>query len=92
LPEEIEQDLHAILQNGVETEFQIQIPATKEVALEALSRLASKPHKDSVGPILIGNIKDLEAAGMIEDIASAYISAFLKNVKTYPYLGAAGAQ
>jgi len=92
LPEEIEQDLHAILQNGVGTEFQIQIPATKEDALEALSRLASEPHKSSIGPILMGNIKDLETAGMIKDIASAYLSAFLKNVKTYPYLGAAGAQ
>jgi hypothetical protein len=62
----------------------------QEDALGALGLLASEIPKDGIGPILIGNIKDLEMLEIASDIASAYLLAFSKNVKTYPYLGAAG--
>jgi hypothetical protein len=90
LPEEVEQDLHTLVQNGVGPEFSIQVPASKEDALVELRRLASEIPKDSIGPILIGNIIDLEMPEIANNIASAYLTAFSKNVKTYPYLGAAG--
>lgn len=89
LPEEIEQDLHTLVQSGVGPDFSIQVPASKGDALQALGCLASEAPTDGVGPILIGNIKDLEMPEIVKDIASAYISAFSRNVKTYPYLGAA---
>lgn len=90
LPEEIEQDLHTLVQSGVGPEFSIQVPMNQEDALGALGRLASEIPKDGIGPILIGNIKDLEMLEIASDIASAYLLAFSKNIKTYPYLGAAG--
>jgi len=90
LPEEVEQDLHSIVQSGVGSEFLIQVPTTKEEALVALGHLASEIPKDGIGPILIGSIKDLESPEIAKEIASAYLSALLKNVKSYPYLGSAG--
>jgi hypothetical protein len=86
LPEEIEQDLHAIVQSSAGEELASQAPPSKEAALDALKRLASTSATSSVGPTAVGNIKDINSIDTLKAIAAAYLSAFSQNAKTYPYL------
>ncbi|MFX1695872.1 BrxE family protein [Paraburkholderia sp. A1RO-1] len=86
LPEEIEQDLHAMVQGGGGEELASEVVQSKETALEALKRLAATSDNSSVGPTAVGSIKDLDSAETLKTIAAAYLSAFNKNAKTYPYL------
>ena len=86
LPEEVEQDLHVILQSGVGEELCSQLPLNKEAALESLKHLASTLQSSKEGPIVVGSIKDIDSADVSQAIASAYLSAFMNSAKTYPYL------
>lgn len=86
LPEEVEQDLHAIVRSSVGEELASQTPQSKEAALDALQRLAKTGATFSVGPTAVGSIKDLDSSETLKTIAAAYLSAFTQNAKTYPYL------
>lgn len=86
LPEEVEQDLHAIVQSGVGEELASQAPQSKEAALDALKCLAAASGTYSVGPMAVGSIKDLDSTDVLKVIAAAYLSAFTQNAKTYPYM------
>ena len=86
LPEEIEQDLHAMMQSGVGAEIAKQLPQDKDAALAALKTLAGAIPPAAVGPTAAGNIDQLSAGETLKSIAGAYVSAFSQNAKTYPYL------
>jgi len=86
VPEEVEQDLHAIVQSIVGEEIASQAPQSKEAALDALKRLAATSDMSSVGPTAVGSINDLDSTDTLKVIAAIYLSAFTQNVKTYPYL------
>lgn len=86
LPEELEQDLHAIVQSRVGEELANQAPASKEAALDALKRLAATSGTSGVGPTAVGSVKDIDSADTLKAIAAAYLSAFTQNTRTYPYL------
>ena len=86
LPEEIEQDLHAVVQSSVGEEFANRALQSKEAALNALKSLAATSGNDSVGPTAVGGIKDIDSTATQKAIAAAYLSAFNQNAKTYPYL------
>lgn len=86
LPEEIEQDLHAMMQSSVGTELAKQVPQDKDAALAALKTLAGAIPPAAVGPTAAGNIDQLSAGETLKSIAGAYVSAFSQNAKTYPYL------
>ncbi|CAG8866510.1 BrxE family protein [Pseudomonas fluorescens] len=86
VPEEVEQDLHAIVQSIVGEEIASQAPQSKEAALDALKRLAATSDMSSVGPMAVGSINDLDSTDTLKVIAAIYLSAFTQNVKTYPYL------
>jgi hypothetical protein len=86
LPEEVEQDLHSIVQSSVGEELGSQAPSSKEAALDALRRLASTSGTSSVGPMVAGSTKDIDSIDTLKAIAAAYLSAFTQNAKTYPYL------
>lgn len=91
LPEEVEQDLHAIVQSSEGEDLASQVPPSKEAALDALKRLAAKRlastgSTSSVGPTAVGSIKDIDSTDTLKAIAAAYLSAFTQNAKTYPYL------
>ena len=86
LPEEVEQDLHAIVQSSAGEELASQVPPSKEAALDALKRLASTSATSSVGPTAVGSIKEIDSTDTLKAIAAAYLSAFTQNAKTYPYL------
>lgn len=86
LPEEVEQDLHALVQSSAGEEFASLVPQSKDAALESLKRISGMSAPTSAGPIAIGSIKDLDSADALKAIAGAYLSAFSQNAKTYPYL------
>jgi len=86
LPEEVEQDLHAIVQSSEGEDLASQVPPSKEAALDALKRLAATGSTSSVGPTAVGSIKDIDSTDTLKAIAAAYLSAFTQNAKTYPYL------
>lgn len=86
LPEETEQDLHAIVQGSGGEELASQVAQSKEAAMDALKRLAATSGASSLGPTAAGSIKDLDSTDTLKAIAAAYLSAFRQNAKTYPYL------
>ena len=86
LPEEVEQDLHAIVQSSAREELANSAPQGKEAALDELKRLAATSSSSNVGPTAVGSVKDLDSSDTLKAIAAAYLSAFTQNAKTYPYL------
>lgn len=86
LPEEVEQDLHSILQSPLGEELANQFPRDTDAAMEALKTLAGSKAHFVDGPMSVGNIKDLDSMETLREIAGAYLSAFSQNEKTYPYL------
>lgn len=86
LPEEVEQDLHTMVQGSAGEEIVNQANQSREAALGALMQLAGTKKPVGVGPIAVGSIKELDSANALSAIAGAYFSAFSKNAKTYPYL------
>jgi hypothetical protein len=86
LPEEVEQDLHEMMQSSVGTELAKQLPQDKDLALAALKTLAGAIPSAAVGPTAVGNIDQLSAGKTLKSIAGAYVSAFSQNAKSYPYM------
>jgi hypothetical protein len=83
LPEEVEQDLHAMMKGG---NGQRSFPTDKETASQSLKALAGKIPKSHIGPVSIGTIADLQSNTLVATMASIYMSAFADGHKTYPYL------
>lgn len=86
LPEEVEQDLHNLVQRHEADEFALQKMCSKDAALGSLKDFAGAVSVTSVGPTAIGNIGDLDAPNIVQAIAAAYLSAFSRDAKAYPYL------
>lgn len=86
LPEEVEQDLHNLVQRPDADEFALQNMCSKDAALSSLKELAGGVSVKSVGPTVIGNISDMDLPSTVQSIAAAYLSAFSQDAKTYPYL------
>ena len=86
LPEEVEQDLHHLVQRPEAGEFSLQEMRSKDAALGRLKDLAGAVSVTSVGPTAIGNIGDLDSPNTVRAIAAAYLSAFSQDAKAYPYL------
>jgi len=86
LPEEVEQDLHALAQTSVGEELANNMPQSKDTALETLKRLAPANTNSSEGPTAVGSIRDIDSPDTLNSIAAAYLSAFSLGTKTYPYL------
>jgi hypothetical protein len=86
LPEEVEEDLHNLVQRPEADEFAFQGTRSKDAALNCLRELAGSISVTNVGPTAIGNIGDLDSPNTAKSIAAAYLSAFSKDAKTYPYM------
>jgi len=86
LPEEVEQDLHNLVQGPEADEFATQNMRSKDAALSGLRDLAGAVRAKIVGPTAIGNIGDLDSPDTVKALAAAYLSAFSQDAKTYPYL------
>jgi hypothetical protein len=86
LPEEVEQDLHNLVQRPEADEFALQEMLSKDAALASLREIAGAVSVNSLGPTATGNIADLDSLNTVKSFAAAYLSAFSQDAKTYPYL------
>jgi hypothetical protein len=86
LPEEIEQDLHNLMQSTVGEEFTGQVTKSKDAALDKLKSMYLTEILAGEGPIALGNIKNIKSDDTLAVIAGTYLSAFLQDIRTYPYL------
>lgn len=86
MPEEIEQDLHALVISPLGEEILGKLPQKKDEALEAIKHLCLEDVKVSEGPTAVGSIKDIDPPDALKAIAGAYVSAFSRNARSYPYL------
>jgi hypothetical protein len=87
LPEEMERDLHRRVeeQTGVESLFDSL--ATKETALSALAALAEGDREEAAeGPISVGKAKELLTNKAIKEMARCYSAAFMRGLRSYPYV------
>jgi len=84
LPEEMEQDLHVLVQSRVEELPLADLCRDKQAAIDALTDIVGSATKDGVGPVSIGNVG--EVADRLAEMASVYRSAFLSDARTFPYL------
>jgi hypothetical protein len=80
LSEEVEQDLHALLQGGLGEELSSQLLQNKEAALDALKHLTIIRSSPGVGPTAVGSIKDLDSIDALKAIAAAYLEICARPV------------
>jgi hypothetical protein len=80
----MEQDLHVLAQSGSEELSPAALYRDKQTALDALANVVGSAKKDGVGPVSIGNVRDI--ADHLPEIASVYRSALLSNARSFPYL------
>jgi hypothetical protein len=88
LPEEVEQDLHVLLQSIEGESLAAQLSQSKAAALDELNQLASSMSSHGVGPTAVGSIKKLYSMDTLRAITAVYSSAFAQNARAYPYLAA----
>ena len=86
LPEEVEQDLHALVQSPQGTAVISELPKDKETALARLDRLANAGGGAAEGPVSVGSIDALHEPDTAKAIAAVYLKALSVNIKAYPYL------
>lgn len=86
LPEEVEQDLHALVQSAQGAAVIRELPKDKETALSSLAKMANAGGVAAEGPVSVGSISALGEADTAKAIAGVYVKALSANVKAYPYL------
>lgn len=86
LPEEVEHDLHLLVEaQQVDPDF-FALIANQAAGLEFLAKQAGSANiEPSVGPTAIGQAKNLSAAQAARQIARTYLAAFTHGTKAYPY-------
>lgn len=84
LPEEVEQDLHMLVQSGAEGLSAETLGRDKHSALDVLAHMVGSEKKTGVGPVAIGNVED--APDRLTEIASVYHAAFISGAPAFPYL------
>jgi hypothetical protein len=86
LPEEVEQDLHALM--GTDEGIRILQSAVqgKDVALAALSQMADSKESAMEGPASVGGIDQFGTHEVSSAIAAGYFFAFANQTRAYPYL------
>lgn len=86
LPEEVEQDLHALIQGEAGLERVAALPLAKDGTLGALEQAAEGSNASGDGPVMVGQVQDLASPMIAASMAATYLSAFNRGVKAYPYL------
>lgn len=86
LPEEVEQDLHALVQSAQGAAVIRELPKDKETALSSLTKMANAGVAAAEGPVSVGSISALGDSDTAKAIAGVYLRAMSTNVKAYPYL------
>jgi hypothetical protein len=86
LPEEVEQDLHALVQSTQGVAVIAELPRAKETALATLAEMADAGVPAAEGPVSVGSIRALSDPDTAKSIAGVYLKALSANVRAYPYL------
>lgn len=86
LPEEVEQDLHALVQSTQGSTVIGDLSPNKEVALAKLTGLANLGVGVAEGPVSVGSIDSLSDPETSKWIAGVYVNAMSNNIRAYPYL------
>ncbi len=86
LPEEIEQNLHAMVQAKLGELFDSELTSTTEAALRALGEHEAGGAQTVEGPFLVGEIGNLLSAAMLGKLTKIYRNAFSTNTQAFPYL------
>ncbi|MCI0487533.1 MAG: BrxE family protein [Blastocatellia bacterium] len=85
LPEEIEQDLHALMLGSQGDEEALANLRDKDTAMQTLSTIAEGMRTTTEGPVAIGNFRDILTPVALKGAAQSYLAAFEQGIKTYPY-------
>ena len=88
LPEELEQDLHGVVQLQLVELFDPRWIISRESALDALSNISDGSSDGAVGPVMVGKIEELRSSAVLGKIGSIYHSALSANAHALPYLAA----
>lgn len=86
LPEEIEQDLHALLLATTNDELQELVPISTEGAVGRLTSFAGSSTVHHSGPVSLGSIEQMNDKAFVEDFASSYLHAFANRSQVFPYV------
>lgn len=84
LPEEVEQDLHKLLQEDAVVATEVARYESSQAALAALVALSGGNTKEAVGPVVVGQVSDI--AKHLGAMAAVYASAFGSGDQAVPYL------
>ena len=84
LPEEAEQDLHALIRDWSRSDA-TPIPADVAEATKVLDEIAAGAGVDAPGPKLMGDAGSLASADAWRQVAAVYRDAFRKGFQSYPY-------
>ena len=85
LPEEVEQDIHALVNSWDSNSVQAIIGQDKASALSALADLSGAEEHIVEGPILCGAVQELLSGSAQSKLAAIYHKAFASGLQTYPY-------
>lgn len=86
LPEEIEQDLHEMVQRQVLELFDPSLIVDRASALSALAKLSHGTADEAVGPVLVGKIDELRSSTLLEKIGGIYQRALSSDTHALPYV------
>ena len=86
LPEEVEQDLHALLRSTAGVEVTNAVLKDKDSAMAVLVKMANAGMAAAEGPVSVGSISALSELETAKSIAGVYVNALSANVKAYPYM------
>lgn len=86
LPEEVEQDLHALMATDEGIRILKESLRGKDEALAVLSQMADRKHSAKEGPASVGGIGQFGTHEVSSAIAAGYFAAFATQIRAYPYL------
>lgn len=86
LPEEVEQDLQALVLATSNGELQKLLPVSTEDALSRLRSYAGTSTVQHTGPVSIGTIEQINDQSIVQDFASSYMSGFDNRSQVFPYV------
>lgn len=86
LPEEVEQDLHEIVQAELLELFDPDLIVDQATALNALSKVGNGMANEAVGPVLVGKIEELRTSVLLDKVGAIYHVALSSNTQALPYL------
>ena len=86
LPEEIEQDLHEMVQVQLNKLFDPNLIVDRATALNAISKVSNATADEALGPVLVGKVSELHASALLNKVGAIYREALSSDKQALPYL------